>query len=361
MAQPPEKSPTAETGSNVGARAALLEHDQRATERRIEPLVRLREEAANQRAGFLTEDVLHMIDGIAQSSRDAFNRALLGSHGDGEAIARARDEMRATNRQALAQQIPGFSAFQVAQISNARAHAERRAEHRAATVQGRVNLDLGTVPIQALDEQRFVAPYPLFDVASPGVGELVRADGTFADPRLGIVLNQLRYDNDDHDPLFGFSNSLGVASNAAVGVNCTMQRSGRMAVSAVVQNIYNYVTFSLTDNFGWSDGEMHFRVLLFMRILRGGQVIAFDRLICERGLQTPGGVDLHGVSFDDIEMSTPYTLTAVTDDTFAAGETVQILVGSRLEIDDSLNDMQARLNGTLGWQVEQIVVSPMAP
>jgi hypothetical protein len=53
---------------------------------------------------------------------------------------------------------------------------------------------------------------------------------------------------------------------------------------------------------------------------------------------------------DDIEMSTPYELSAKTAETFAPGECVQLLIGSRFEISIQLNDMQARVNGTIGWQ-----------
>jgi len=72
---------------------------------------------------------------------------------------------------------------------------------------------------------------------------------------------------------------LSLSSSTAIGVDYTVPQSGRLLCSAVVQNIYNYVTFSLSDNWGFSDGEIRFRILLFIRIIRGSQVIAFDRLI----------------------------------------------------------------------------------
>jgi hypothetical protein len=62
------------------------------------------------------------------------------------------------------------------------------------------------------------------------------------------------------------------------------------------------------------------------------------------------------VSFDDIDMSAPYTITATTSATFTAGETVQVLVGAGFEFGADLNDMQARVNGTIGWQVQKIAV-----
>jgi hypothetical protein len=52
-------------------------------------------------------------------------------------------------------------------------------------------------------------------------------------------------------------------------------------------------------------------------------VIAFDRLIFENGLIALDGANLHGESFDDIEMSTPYELSMKTVETFAAGECVR--------------------------------------
>src|SRR6185503_11635762 len=152
---------------------------------------------------------------------------------------------------------------------SANKYRELLGQQRVSAIDSHVSLHVGGVSTQHLDQEIFNAPYPLFDVKTPGVGGVILADGTFADPRLGIVLNQLRFDDDEHSSIFGFSNFLGVSSSTAVGVNYRVPRFGRIRCSAVVQNIYNYITFSLTDNFGFSDGELTFAVLLFMRILRG--------------------------------------------------------------------------------------------
>ncbi len=355
MAQPPEKSRTAKVGSNVKAHKALVAYDARANDKRIKPLVQLLKKAGRERKAFLTKDVVRVVNDVAQSSRDAFNLALLKAKGDGPAVVRARRKARTANDKGLGQRIPGFTAFQAAQSVNAAQYQKLLAKQRAAAFDTHVNLGLGAVASDHLDDQVFSAPYPLFDVDTPGVGGLFLADRTFSDPRLGIVLNQLRFHDDEHSSIFGdFHVFIGATSSAAVGVNYTVPRSGRITCSAVVQNIYNYVTFSLTDNFGFSDGDLTFRILLFMRIIRGGQVIAFNRLIFENGLIAHSGTDLHGVSFDDIDMSTPYTFSAKTEETFAPGETVQLLVGSQLQISDHLNDMEARLDGMLGWQVKSI-------
>ena len=355
MPQPPEKSRTAKVGSNVKAHKALVAYDARAMEARIKPLVQLHKATARARKAFLTKSVRRVADDVATSSRNTFNRALLKARGDGAAIVRARRKARTANNRALAEKIPGVAAFQAAQIADADEYQKLIAQQRAAAFDSHVDLGPGAVVSDTVDFQVFEATYPLHDVATPGVGGVVKVDGTFADPRLGIVLNQVRINWDSHEPLLaaGFD-VLALLSSTAIGVDYTVPQSGRLSCSAVVQNIYNYVTFSLSDNWGFSDGEIHFRILLFIRIIRDSQVIAFDRLIFENGLIALDGTNMHGESFDDIEMSTPYTLSAKTAETFAAGERVQLLIGSRFEISGQLNDMQARVNGTIGWQVKSI-------
>ena len=332
-----------------------MAHDARATEARIKPLVQLHKTTARARKAFLTKSVRRVADDVATSSRHTFNRALLKARGDGAAIVRARRKARTDNDRALAHKIPGVAAFRAAQIANADTYQKLIARQRAAAFDNHVDLDPGAVVSGTVDFQAFKAPYPLFDVATPGVGGVVEVDGTFADPRLGIVLNQLRISWESDEPLLaaGFD-YLFLSSSAAIGVDYTVPQSGRLSCSAVVQNIYNYVTFSLRDRWGFSDGVIHFRILLFIRIVHGSQVIAFDRLIFENGLIAPGGTNLHGESFDDIEMATPYTLSATTAETFAAGESVQLLIGSRFDLSGELNDMLARVNGTIGWQVKSL-------
>jgi len=354
MAHIPERARTAKTGSNVKAHDRMVAADNRIRERRGKALRRLRRQMARERKAFLTKRVRAAIDTIAAASRSGFNRAFIAARGDAAAIARARRTVRVAADKVLAKAIPGLTAFRKAQLANARVYEQLLVEQRVAAFDDRVHVDFDLVASDHLDDQAFTAPYPLFDVTAHPVGGVILQEGTFADPRIGVVLNQMRVDDDVHSSTFGFDIEPSVSSSAAVGIPYTVPRSGRITCSAVIQNIYNYVTFSLTDNFGVSDGQLNFHIRLFIRIVRGDQVIAFDRLIFENGLVALGGTDLHAVSFDDIDMSAPYTLSATTDEVFNAGETVQLLVGSRFEVDMDLNDMRARLNGTIGWQVKTI-------
>jgi hypothetical protein len=263
---------------------------------------------------------------------------------------------RAIDR-ALQQRIAGYARFTAAQQSSARAYQALVTQQLAHAFDDRAHLDLGAVVSDQLDSQKFKRPYPLYAVDLVE-GNTDVADSSLADPQAGFVINNITFDRDEHnsiwDELTGFVIGPHMVTRSSVGVNYVVPRTGRLTFSAVLHNLFNYVTYSLTDNFGFSHGEVNFSLGVFVRVIRGDTVIGFDRPLYQNGLVAAGGADLTGYSFSGLNMTIPYTFSATTEETFEQGETIQVMVGSSVEIESQLNDMESFVKATLAWQVKNV-------
>jgi hypothetical protein len=351
--QLPRKTRTSRVGSNLKASAALALYEERTTAARRKPLVRARQRSLRDTRAFLTKAVIRSAADVFGANRQAFDLALLKANANGAAIERARGKARRSIDRALQQQINGYAQFRATRRADAEAYRTLVDQQQLESVEG-VNLDLGVVVSDQLETQEFGPPYPLYAVDSAeDVGTTV--DSSLADPRLGFVINNITFNYDvDSDTFGGFSVGPHVVTRASVGVNYTVPHTGRLTFAAVFQNLYNYVTYSLTDHpFTFSDGDLSFSLSLCARIIRGGSVTGFDRHIYGDGLISHGS-SLTGRSFSGLNMATPYTLSATTEETFDEGETIQILVGSSVECDSQLNDMHGFMKALMAWQVKKL-------
>jgi hypothetical protein len=347
---------TSHVGSNIEQYAALAAYEQRASAARQKPLLRARNALVRDSRAFLTKSAVRRILPICRANRDVFDRALLRAHGNAVAIEQARQKARRTIDRALRQDVRGYAAYRAKQRSNLKAYRTLVAQH-ARAADSRVDLNLGAVVSDQLDTQTFGPPYPLFVVDRVEESDLV-SDTSIADPDAGFVINNVTFHWDEHnsvwDELTGFVIGPDFATRASVGVAYTVPRTGRLTFAAVFQNLFNYVTYSLTDNLGFSDGEVTVRLSLFARVLRGDAVIGFERVLFDDGLVAPGGTDFPVHVFSGLSQTTPYTLSATTAETFEQGEVIQVLVGSSVGIASQLNDMESAVKATLAWQVKNI-------
>lgn len=358
MPSRPRNARTSRADSHLKGHAALAAYETRASVARQKPLLQVRQQLVRDSRAFLTKPVARRIAAICRASREAFDRALLRAHGNSAVIEQARQKARRAIERTLRQDIRGYAAYRAKQRANLNAY-RTLAEQRAGAADNRVDLNLGAVVSDQLDTQAFGPPYPLVVVELAEGSDLV-SDTSTADVRAGFVINSVTFHWDEHnsvwDELTGFVIGPDFATRASVGVSYTVPRGGRLTFAAVFQNLFNYVTYALTDNLGFSDGEVTVTLSLFARILRGDAVIGFDRVLFFNGLVAPGGTDFPVQVFSGLSQTTPYTLSGTTAETFEQGETIRVLVGSSVAIASQLNDMESSVRATLAWQVKNIYV-----
>jgi hypothetical protein len=91
---------------------------------------------------------------------------------------------------------------------------------------------------------------------------------------------------------------------------------------------------------------------IFLRIIRSGELIPFERLVFSNGLQSFG--DDLSLSTSPTQSSTPFTLNFESQDAFLKGERIQILAGASLATQTHLDDMNSFMAALTMWQVKRI-------
>jgi hypothetical protein len=105
---------------------------------------------------------------------------------------------------------------------------------------------------------------------------------------------------------------------AACGVAFSAPRDGRLQISAVLRNFYNKLMYSVTDNWGFSSADVGISVELFVVVVRGTKGDLHADVLRTTGLVSHGS-DL-SFSESEIDDTTPFTITATTDERFDANE-----------------------------------------
>ena len=209
-----------------------------------------------------------------------------------------------------------------------------------------------------LTQREFTPPFEFGDVSKSEMQPLIKVDQSFVDPETGILVHDLRFRHNDDgwfnwggDP-FGWSEA-----HCRIGVNFRVPQAGFLKFNVVIQNLYNKISYSVSDNFGFSDANLHIFHSLRVEVerLSVGQTLAFQTDFITAGLVSHG----RELSFSTspIQNSTPFTLSFQTDRTFLAGEELQVAVVSEIQINSRVNDMETNVNAVLLWQLKKIIVS----
>ena len=209
-----------------------------------------------------------------------------------------------------------------------------------------------------LTQREFTPPFEFGDVSKSEMQPLIKVDQSFVDPETGILVHDLRFRHNDDgwfnwggDP-FGWSEQ-----HCRIGVNFRVPETGFVDFNVVIQNLYNKISYSVSDNFGFSDATLQIFHSLIVRVVRVG---SGQRFGTETEMVTAGIVSFgeeYSFSTSQIQNSTPFTLSFRNEDAYLKGEQLRVEVVSRIYIRSSVNDMQTHVDAVIAWQLKKILVS----
>jgi hypothetical protein len=278
--------------------------------------------------------------------------------GDAAKVAALATAARRKFQRKLGQALPHYRAWQALARTQLREHRRLTDAAFAGLARDRLNLDWGDLPLLESDAREFVAPFSVRDVQTIQWGNFVTRDLSSVRPELGHLLTDIVYDQDADtsfsDGLWGTLPIRSADSWSACGVNFTVPTAGRLQIGAVLQNHYNHVAFSVTDNWGFSSAEVAVTLRLFVAVAQAGRIAYLPTTLLSTGLTSHGSA-VSG-TMPDLDTFTPYTVSGVTEETFAAGDSVQILAGSELLIGTALDDMHCKASGVLLWALKKLTV-----
>ena len=354
----PRKDADGKTGSNLDGETSrlLFEAELRKDVALHDKLAR---DYLKQYSKLLTKKDLRLVAKITSDVADQWRHAILHSEGDSARIAQLAAAARRKLDRAVSRALPSVAKARALRRAQMREHSKLSAATLAAFHGAGHHIDLGDLTATLTDCAEFVPPFTSFDVVSvAGPGDYIVRDDSFAKPGIGHLVNNFDYDQNENtsfsDGLWGLLTRAFGSNSAACGVAFTAPRDGRLEIHAVMRNFYNKVMFSVTDKFGFSDAKLDFFLQLFIMVVRGSQVIFMPTTLRHNGLVSHGS----NLSFHEspIDNSVPVTISATTDQRFNANESVLVLAGSRVLVSTVIDDMHAKVNAVLWWQLQKLCI-----
>ena len=358
MLTDPKKNKAAKTRSNL-RNDRLLDHRSKLVA--AQDLIyqrKAREYHRQCKKLFSKADLRIAADIVGRARQEWHSSSLKGGSDSEERDARKVQARRKLNR-ALAAALPGFREWQALKRVHLREHRKLATLHLGAASSARVHVEWGEVlPTDVTDAQDFVAPFPVFDLHTIDDHHLISRDQSFVAHDTGNMMNAFAF-NHREDPaaiigLLGLSRAAPASAFVSCGINFTMPSAGRLRISAVLQNFYSEVSYSLRDNFGLSRVTLDVRLQLFIAAARGGSVIYLPTTV-DSTTRSSDGDDLTG-AMSGLDGSAPYTVYGETEESLPKSEVIQILAGSEVHIESELDDMSSHVNAVVRWQLKKLTI-----
>ncbi len=308
---------------------------------------------------FSTADLNTAAEIIAEV-RAQRNRASLAAGSDASARAASDDKVRKMLGRRLSRALPGFAEFQSIKRAHLVAHAQAGATFNGP---GDSSTHVRWGDLLATDDfssEQFGPPFQIFDLHHVDAQHLISNDQSFVSHSQGTMMNA--FDFKHHyfgwptvDEWFGLHRATPASSLVSCGINYTMPRPGRLRVTAVMQNFYSDVMYSIRDHFGFSFATLDIKVNLFVAFIHGGNTLHRPTTILWTSPSSDG--DNVDGSLSGFDTSSPYSVTAESDEALATHEVVQLLAGCEVHIESDVNDMTTRVNAVVRWQLRKLLVS----
>jgi len=361
MTRYPRKDPDARTGSNLRGQP-LLAHRQATLARDTQQHQRLAKTQHQASRKLFTKADVRRAGEIRAKVNQEWREASVAARGDSLRIDALKVAARKKLERMLARDLPNYRQWKTLQRAQLREHQKLATSTQAAHRFDDIAVNWGDLVALDSTAQVFVPPYTSFDVHTTCTGDFIVFDESFAKPEIGHLVNNIIYDQDEHtsfsDGLWGLLPIENASNMVSCGVAFTTPSPGRLRVGAELQNFYNKVMDSVTDNFGFSFADIGFTLSLFIAVVRGTQVTFMNTDLLSNGIVSHG-VDL-SYAQSDLDNSVPYSISATTDQRFNANESVLVLAGSEVLIGTRLDDMHAKVNAVLWWKLNKLVID-MAP
>jgi len=354
MAHFPKKDRSARTGSNLRGEPSAVLHALASADP-YRPLRQLERAFRRARATLIKPGDRRVADALVRATEAAWQRASLAADGDCDSRQALKISARNKLHRTLSRAIRGYRTY----LSLKRQYLRQRhkivgAIAAASRLRG-ATLDLRvlTTPF-ATDAQEFVAPFPRYETQTGDIHGLLTQDDSILLPDTGQLIQNFSFEhNESHWGLMSEVNF--VDHLASCGVDFTMPRSGHLQVAAQIENVYNRLNCSITDNFGFSHSYLEAWVDLYIAIVRTDVAAELyrTRLITSR-LRSEGDDVLRSIS--DLATEIPYAVGALSLETLPAGEQVTVLAGAYVRVDSDTDDMNAHVRATYWWRLKKLQI-----
>lgn len=219
----------------------------------------------------------------------------------------------------------------------------------------RLNINLlDLVQIENPNVGHFLPPYEFAEINNNFETSTDAGNHAIADPNSGFLSLGLVF-SAEHTPLFDWFNAgLFHESFHGVGISFTMPAAGRLKVTALMLNIDSLMESSIHDHFGFSDASISMNAGIYLNVLHPNNVNINEVTMSSFSLTSDG--DDVSRSQTDLQTSLPFVVELKSSGAFAAGETLQIVVGAKFLDLIFLDDMSCRNRVRISWQVREIFV-----
>lgn len=351
----PSKDRYSRTGSSLRGRHVLAQREAELT-RAAKPHERLAREQSRLERSLFTKAELRRAAEIGRQVNHEWRKASLEAGGDSLRIEALKLAARRKFERLLARELPQYRQWKAMRRAHMRAHQKLTQQAHAAGHFANASIDWDAVLELDSTAQVFEPPFTTFDVQMIHFGDFVVSDDSFARPNIGHMINDFAYDQDESTSIVG--GLLGIlpiesaASLVSCGVAFTTPSAGRLKISAEIQNIYNRITFSVHDNFGFSSADVWVGVALFALVVRGTQVERVDQTLLTASIDSGGSNQSRIVT--DLDDTTPFTLLVETATRLNANESVLVLAGAEVVIGTVLDDMRCKMDAVAWWQLKRL-------
>ena len=177
---------------------------------------------------------------------------------DVNTVAKEKKKLLNSLNRMLLKTIPGYQRVLKSQRSHLDKYAALFQEEVSTHILNPLTVTLGEPITEVqLTQREFTPPFEFGDVSTSEMQPLIKVDQSFVDSETGIMVHDLRFRHNDDgwfnwggDP-FGWSEAY-----CRIGVNFRVPEAGFLDFNVVIQNLYNKISFSISDNFGFSDAKL---------------------------------------------------------------------------------------------------------
>jgi hypothetical protein len=352
----PQRTVRSKVDSNIVDVKSWIEQQKREIEAQGKAYDKAQSAFVRQRERILTDEVVKKSVPMFQKYKRTFDRSFLKANGDVDKIAEMRAHIRKSIDRALLKSIPKYKQYRALRKAYSRKHVLLSKAEFRSSIKNRLGINIGDVVI-SVNAQEFTPAYLLHDVYSH-TDRATLDNRSFVEPHSGVLALDFRFAH-VAGGVGGYNPAGKSRLHSALGINYQVPETGRLSCSAVIQSIYNNVTCSVTDYFGFSHANLTVYLTLFIDIIRSGERSRVaGRNLIEAYLNSDG--DDKYLTLPEIPTSTPFTIFFNSADVFQQSENIQILVGSSSFVQSDLDDMESIVDALAAWHLKKISVGIQA-
>lgn len=354
---PPSRSDKRiKTGSNVRGRGLSRFHSKQFAE--LEATLREHREKYHRKAmKLVSKRELREAIALSEQIRGEAKASVFSLGQDAAAWRKNREKFRLRAAREISKTVRAGKDLRALASEEQREFGALVKRFLVSSVSLRNPFEFGELPELEPTARIFKPPFPLFDVSHESAYPNNRND-SFAVPRIGHVINNLHVSLSEHtstlNGIFGLDGLAFVFNRSGCGFNFTVPRSGKLRIIVELEHFHTRIRLTLSDNFGFSEGEVSGASSIFVSIIRGTSVVQRNQTMVFDGLISHGS-DLTTL-LPSPEVGTIFTFDSTTDEIFDAGAAVQIIAGCQFTSGARLDDMEAIADALLWHKVRQIAV-----